>query len=138
MQELKKERNTVLKKLVEHHNSQRDNFSYSCCKLWPTIMWAFYLENQLYIKKYLILVSNLYIINKRLKDAGLQLSWLERTPDKGEVDGSSPLRPTNEKDYWALSSVGERFLHTEEVVSSILIAPTIIEQMPTQLNWQSN
>ncbi|GBG10273.1 hypothetical protein PAT3040_04995, partial [Paenibacillus agaridevorans] len=22
------------------------------------------------------------------------LSWLERTPDKGEVGGSSPLRPT--------------------------------------------
>ena len=25
---------------------------------------------------------------------GLQLSWLERTPDKGEVDGSIPFRPT--------------------------------------------
>ena len=24
---------------------------------------------------------------------GLQLSWLERTPDKREVGGSSPLKP---------------------------------------------
>ena len=26
--------------------------------------------------------------------AGLELSWLERTPDKGEVGGSNPPRPT--------------------------------------------
>ena len=26
---------------------------------------------------------------------GLQLSWLERTPDKREVGGSSPLKPTS-------------------------------------------
>ena len=26
---------------------------------------------------------------------GVQLSWFERTPDKREVDGSSPFRPTN-------------------------------------------
>ena len=25
---------------------------------------------------------------------GLWLRWLERTPDKGEVTGSSPVRPT--------------------------------------------
>ena len=28
------------------------------------------------------------------KGLGLQLSWLERTPDKGEVAGSTPARPT--------------------------------------------
>ena len=28
---------------------------------------------------------------------GLQLSWLERTPDKREVGGSSPLKPTGVK-----------------------------------------
>ena len=28
---------------------------------------------------------------------GLQLSWLERTPDKREVDGSSPFKPTEHK-----------------------------------------
>ena len=27
---------------------------------------------------------------------GLQLSWLERTPDKREVDGSSPFKPTQD------------------------------------------
>ena len=27
---------------------------------------------------------------------GLQLSWLERTPDKREVGGSSPLKPISE------------------------------------------
>ena len=31
---------------------------------------------------------------------GLQLSWLERTPDKREVGGSSPLKPiTLRKEY---------------------------------------
>ena len=38
----------------------------------------------------------LYIINK-----GYQLSWLERTPDKGEGPGSNPGWPT-----WGYSSVG--------------------------------
>ena len=31
---------------------------------------------------------------KLQKNMGLQLSWLERTPDKREVGGSSPLKPT--------------------------------------------
>ena len=30
---------------------------------------------------------------------GLQLSWLERTPDKREVGGSSPLRPTIQSNH---------------------------------------
>ena len=30
---------------------------------------------------------------------GLQLSWLERTPDKREVGGSSPLKPTDIERY---------------------------------------
>ena len=34
-----------------------------------------------------ILVTRFFLI------WGLQLSWLERTPDKREVDGSSPFRP---------------------------------------------
>ena len=39
---------------------------------------------------------------------GLQLSWLERTPDKREVVGSSPIRPTIELNLfiWGCSSVG--------------------------------
>ena len=35
---------------------------------------------------------------KLQKNMGLQLSWLERTPDKREVGGSSPLKPTSLKD----------------------------------------
>ena len=34
---------------------------------------------------------------------GGQLSWLERTPDKREVDGSSPFRPIL---LWGFSSAG--------------------------------
>ena len=34
------------------------------------------------------------IILKHSMKLGLQLRWLERTPDKGEVAGSSPFRPT--------------------------------------------
>ena len=33
---------------------------------------------------------------KLKKNMGLQLSWLERTPDKREVGGSSPLKPIGE------------------------------------------
>ena len=32
--------------------------------------------------------------------------WLERTPDKREVDGSTPSRPTNDSQRWGCSSVG--------------------------------
>ena len=42
---------------------------------------------------------------------GLQLSWLERTPDKREVDGSSPFKPIllaedSMGSSWGYSSVG--------------------------------
>ena len=33
--------------------------------------------------------------NENPENNGLQLRWLERAPDKREVDGSSPSRPTN-------------------------------------------
>ena len=46
-------------------------------------------------------------------EMGLSLSRLERTPDKREVGGSSPLKPTEEKSskkikmpIWGRSSVG--------------------------------
>ena len=32
--------------------------------------------------------------------------WLERTPDKGEVGGSSPPRPTSLNPKWGHSSIG--------------------------------
>ena len=42
-------------------------------------------------------VLNVYLTFKLRM--GLQLSWLERTPDKREVDGSSPFRPTIKLNY---------------------------------------
>ena len=33
--------------------------------------------------------------NQIKENMGLQLSWLERTPDKRKVGGSSPLEPTS-------------------------------------------
>ena len=46
-----------------------------------------------------------------------QLSWLERTPDKGEVGSSSLPRPT--KFPGAIAQLGERLLCTQEVCGSI-------------------
>ena len=48
------------------------------------------------IKKILLtffdIYYKIYIVVKI--NMGVQLSWLERTPDKREVDGSSPFNPT--------------------------------------------
>ena len=52
---------------------------------------------------------------------GLSLSWLERTPDKREVDGSSPFRPTIHGD---LAQLGERLPCTQEVRGSIPLVST--------------
>ena len=44
-----------------------------------------------------------------VSNMGLQLSWLERTPDKREVDGSSPFKPIYPVTLsvtWGYSSVG--------------------------------
>ena len=38
--------------------------------------------------------SSLLCSTKFYNLMGLQLSWLERAPDKGEVTGSNPVRPT--------------------------------------------
>ena len=41
---------------------------------------------------------------------GLKLSWLERTPDKREVDGSSPFKPISRKaviPYGGIAQLGE-------------------------------
>ena len=46
---------------------------------------------------------------------GLQLSWLERTPDKREVDGSSPFNPTK------LNKTVERYKQlTTEMVNGMI------------------
>ncbi len=46
---------------------------------------------------------------------------LERAPDKREVDGSSPFRPTMNG---VLAQLGERLLCKQEVSSSILLYST--------------
>ena len=53
---------------------------------------------------------------------------LERTPDKREVDGSSPFRPIQSKkalikgNDGGLAQMGERLLCTQEVIGSIPLA----------------
>ena len=53
--------------------------------------------------------------------------WLERTPDKREVTGSSPVRPTTmslEK-LGGVAQLGERLPCTQEVIGSIPFTSTI-------------
>ena len=63
-----------------------------------SFFYAIEISNRNYIKKVLPLESDntfFYFIYLLLKTKeGLQLSRLERTPDKREVGGSSPLKPT--------------------------------------------
>ena len=71
--------------------------------------------------------------------------WLERTPDKREVTGSSPVRPTTkrreEKGFCCLftlslvpgkvggvAQLGERLPCTQEVIGSIPFTSTILPQ----------
>ena len=73
---------------------------------------------------------NIYgIIYERLGDIGLWLRWLERTPDKGEVVGSSPFRPTmiSLDAYYngVLAQLGEHLPCTQGVIGSIPIRSTI-------------
>ena len=49
---------------------------------------------------------------------GLQLSWLERTPDKREVGGSSPLKPTG------LNEPEPRKVHNHEQQGKGPLKPT--------------
>src|SRR3546814_7171963 len=57
------------------------------------------------------------------------LRWLERTPDKREVGGSSPPRPTTDvarnTGFGALAQLGERLLCKHQVIGSIPIGSTI-------------
>ena len=53
---------------------------------------------------------------------------LERTPDKREVDGSSPFRPIL-FDYGALAQLGERLLCTQEVSGSIPLGSIVNEDI---------
>ena len=54
-------------------------------------------------------------------------AWLERTPDKREVGGSSPPRPTRldtELDLGGVAQLGERLPCTQEVIGSIPFTST--------------
>lgn len=60
--------------------------------------------------------------------------WLERTPDKREVDGSSPSRPTTLGGFeisnlryqdGGVAQLGERLPCTQEVIGSIPFTSTI-------------
>ena len=55
----------------------------------------------------------------------LQLRWLERTPDKGEVVGSSPFRRTNMNVmFGVLAQLGEHLLCKQGVSGSIPLCST--------------
>ena len=41
---------------------------------------------------------------------GSQLRWLERTPDKREVDGSIPFEPTKTNFFYCLSKHIEKYI----------------------------
>ena len=49
--------------------------------------------------------------------------WLERTPDKREVDGSTPSRPTNR--FGGVAQLGERLPCTQEAIGSNPFTSTI-------------
>ena len=55
---------------------------------------------------------------------GYQLSWLEHTPDKGEVSGSSPEQPTG-----GIAQLVERCLCTADVSGS---SPLTSKNSPLQ------
>ena len=44
---------------------------------------------------------------------GSQLRWLERTPDKREVDGSIPFEPTNENNKFANRRIHEEIFRSK-------------------------
>ena len=60
--------------------------------------------------------------SRRDRHIGIWLSWLEHSPDKGEVDGSSPFIPTI---YTSIAQLGERYPYKVDVVGSIPTARTI-------------
>ena len=56
---------------------------------------------------------------------------LERTPDKGEVIGSTPIRPTS----GGVAQLGERLLCKQEVIGSIPFTST---RQSSEFNVQSS
>ena len=63
------------------------------------------------------------------KDGPIAQFWLERTPDKREVTGSRPVRPTKQQfglyglferfaEFGGVAQLGERLPCTQEVIGS--------------------
>ena len=63
--------------------------------------------------------------------------WLERTPDKREVRGSTPLRPTRfKREYGDIAQLGERLPCTQEVTgSSPVISTKLLSVWGSQMEW---
>ena len=58
---------------------------------------------------------------------------LERTPDKREVDGSSPFRPI----YGELAQLGEHLLCKQEVIGSIPLFSIANRKVGTSLYFEN-
>ena len=67
---------------------------------------------------------------------GRKLRWLERTPDKREVGGSSPPRPTillSRNLHGALAQLGEHLRCKQRVTGSIPVRST----KNSKLEWRT-
>ena len=64
-------------------------------------------------------------LKQRRKNGPIAQFRLERTPDKREVTGSSPVRPTTWHNVGGVAQLGERLPCTQEVIGSIPFTSTI-------------
>ena len=72
---------------------------------------------------------------ERRKNGPIAQFRLERTPDKREVTGSSPVRPTTwQKFVGGVAQLGERLPCTQEVIGSIPFTSTILVKIE---RWES-
>ena len=67
-------------------------------------------------------------------------AWLERTPDKREVGGSSPPRPTRHAREFigGVAQLGERLPCTQEVIGSIPFTSTRYEGLRLAVEFVFN
>ena len=66
-------------------------------------------------------------IKKRIELGPIAQPWLERTPDKREVTGSTPVRPTENESDGAIAQLGERRPCKAEAIGSSPISSTRAE-----------
>ena len=105
------------------------------------------------LRDWLVFDGRLIDLLKAVENGPIAQFWLERTPDKREVTGSSPVRPTSirlrvrgmrskveannvkarksfakyrlPKEYGGVAQLGERLPCTQEVIGSIPFTSTI-------------